>query len=186
MCPPALHGFFRKTNRVKLNGHSPETAIPDSLANSCNSRRASMPLTFESFGLKFLYPDNWVISTRAPDEGDDGLTLELPSGGFLSIEVDDGELTDADLLERVADAIREDYEDVESEEVSLAGAGPDESAVDFRFFYLDLLVVSRAVILTLGKRRLLIQFQAESRDFDANETVVDAILQQLRAQPAER
>lgn len=143
-----------------------------------------MPATFESFGLKFLYPDNWVVSTRDPDERDEGLTLELPSGGFLSIELDDGELTDAELLDRVAQTIGEEYEEVESEEVSLAGASSDEQVVDFRFFFLDLLVVSRVVILNVDQRRLLVQFQAESRDFEANEMVVDAILKQIRGESA--
>ena len=145
-----------------------------------------MPATFESFGLKFLYPDNWVISARAPDEAEDGLTLELPGGGFFSIEVDDGDLSDATLLQRVADAIKEEYEEIESEDVTLSNAISGERAVDFRFFYLDLLVVSRVVLLTADDRRLIIQFQAESRDFDENELVLDAILKQIRSQVTRR
>ena len=45
-----------------------------------------MPATFESLGLNFLYPDNWVIAPRSAEEGIDGATFELPSGGFFSIE----------------------------------------------------------------------------------------------------
>lgn len=144
-----------------------------------------MPATFESFGIKFLYPENWVVSARATDEAEEGLTLELPGGGFFSIETDDGTLPEATLLERVADAIKEEYEDIESEEVTLTDAGEGETAVDFRFFYLDLVIVLRVVLLRRNGRRLMIQFQAESRDFDTNELVLDAILKQIRSQAAE-
>ena len=143
-----------------------------------------MPATFESFGLKFLYPDNWVVSARGPEEGDEGMTLELPGGGFFSIEIDNENLSDAELLQRVADAIKEEYEDLESEEVTMMDAMANERAVDFRFFYLDLLIVSRVVLLNIDDRRLLVQFQAETRDFDANELVLAAILKQIRSQVA--
>lgn len=143
-----------------------------------------MPATFDSLGMKFLYPDNWVISARSPEEGDQGLTLELPGGGFFSLE-QNLEGSDEEILERVADAIKEDYSEVESEEVVLADASENERAIDFRFFYLDLLIVSRVILITIGGRRLMLQFQAESRDFDANELVLEAILKQIREQPPE-
>ena len=45
-----------------------------------------MPQSFESFGLQFLYPDNWTQVERSDDEGKEGVTLELPSGGFFTVE----------------------------------------------------------------------------------------------------
>ena len=141
-----------------------------------------MPATFDSFGVKFLYPDNWVVSERDPEEGDLGTTFDLPGGGFFSIESDNERWTDEELLQRVGDTIESEYDDMESEEVSLVDQIAGEKAVDFRFFYLDLLIISRIVLLTVADRRLLIQFQAESRDFEANELVLTAILKQIRGQ----
>ena len=141
-----------------------------------------MPATFDSFGMKFMYPDNWVVSPRSPEDAEEGLTLELPGGGFFSVEFDDGELTDEEILQKVNSAIAEEYEEIESEEVPGGELSGDERAVDFRFFYLDLLVVSRVILLGHHGRRMIIQFQAESRDFDANEMVLEAILKQIREQ----
>ena len=143
-----------------------------------------MPATFESFGVKFLYPENWVVSARAPDEGEEGMTLELPGGGFFSLEMDDGELSDTEILEKIAATIQDEYEDIESEEIVLADASESEKAVEYRFFYLDLLVISRVILMDVDRGRLIAQFQAESRDFEANELVVAAILKQIRDQTA--
>ena len=139
-----------------------------------------MPATFESFGIKFLYPDNWKQIERPEDEGSDGVTLELPTGGFFSLEKElEGQLFN-EIIEEVADSIAEDYDEIEREEVSLTGALPNEKAIDFRFYYLDLLIVLRLIILHAGGRTLILQLQTESRDFDENELVFTAVLKQIR------
>jgi hypothetical protein len=139
-----------------------------------------MPATFDSFGIKFLYPDNWKEIERPEDEGGDGVTLELPTGGFFSLEKErEGQLVE-EIIEEVADSIAEDYEEIEREEVLTNGATPNERAIDFRFYYLDLVIVSRLIILIAEGRTLILQMQAESRDFDENELVLSAIMKQIR------
>ncbi len=92
--------------------------LPIIPATTATQPIAPMPATFESFGLRFLYPDNWTIVERAEDEGADGVTFELPTGGFFSIEqVRDGQLEE-ELIEEVADSIDEEYGEVEREEVA--------------------------------------------------------------------
>ncbi|MBB3208361.1 hypothetical protein FHS27_004189 [Rhodopirellula rubra] len=148
-----------------------------------------MPATFEGFGLKLLYPDNWTLTPRGEDEGDQGLTLELPSGGFLSIETLPITRGDDEILSEIDEMLREQYGSIESHEVQLEGADEDERTVDMSFYHLDLVVFSRIVLLDAPAStrdqmpiagRLLIQFQAESRDFDANELVFTALLKQIR------
>lgn len=139
-----------------------------------------MPATFESFGIRFLYPDNWTVAARAEDESDDGVTLELPSGGFFSIELEDEGRSDDEVIDRVAATIREEYQEIETEPVILAGASEGETCIDMRFYYLDLLIISRLILIKLQGETLIIQVQAESRDFDENERVIEAILQQIR------
>ncbi|MDF1841716.1 MAG: hypothetical protein P1U77_09790 [Rubripirellula sp.] len=139
-----------------------------------------MPVTFDSFGVKFLYPDNWTQVDRPEEEGKEGVTLELPSGGFFAIErVSTGDLAE-DVIEEVADSFAEDYGDIEREEINLGGNADQETAVEFRFYYLDLLIISRLAIVELNGMTLVVQMQAESRDFDENERVFAALLQQLR------
>ena len=139
-----------------------------------------MPATFELFGITFLYPDNWREIERREDEGSDGVTLELPSGGFFSFEKDHETRVIEDIIDEVAGSIAEDYEEIEREELSLDEALPNERNVDFRFYYLDLLIVSRLTIMRSGSLTLVLQMQAESRDFDQNELVFSAILKQIR------
>jgi hypothetical protein len=136
-----------------------------------------MPATFDSFGLKFLYPDNWSIVDRGDDEGTDGVTFELPTGGFFTIEpIREGQL-EQELVEEVAESIEDEYGEVEREEVP----SDDESRiVDFQFYYLDLLIISRLKIFTIGTISYYIQMQAESRDFEENALVFEAILKQIR------
>jgi hypothetical protein len=139
-----------------------------------------MPASFESFGIKFLYPDNWKVTDRAEDESREGVTLELPSGGFFTIEREHEGQLEEEIIEELSDSFEQAYEQIEREDIQLENASPNERAVEFRFFYLDLLVVSRVVILHIDESTYLIQMQSESRDFDANELVFAAILKQIR------
>lgn len=140
-----------------------------------------MPATFDSLGVKFLYPENWTVLDRPEDEDETGITLELPSGGFFSIEQIDPSSDHPSLIDEVAGTLRAEYNEIETELIELPGAGPDEIAADIRFYYLDLVVISRVVVIPNEETPLLIQFQAEIRDFDANEKVLEAILTQIRA-----
>ncbi|WP_146399814.1 hypothetical protein [Planctomycetes bacterium CA13] len=138
-----------------------------------------MPATFEHFGLRFLFPDNWEIAVDEEDP-DNGVTLQLPSGGFCSIIRDNHPHGDEDIVDETADAIRSDYGEMESERVPIDSFFDEGLAVEIRFYYLDLLIMARILITRLGGERFVIQFQAESRDFDANEAVFAAIAKQLR------
>ena len=138
-----------------------------------------MPAQFDSLGVQFLYPDNWVVVERPEGETESGVTLEMPSGGFFSIEKDDSLLPDEELVERIVSAISAEYDDVEQESIELKQIGDDDRAIELRFYYLDLLVICRVVLTSRGDERLVIQMQAESRDFDTNEQVFAAILQQI-------
>ena len=144
----------------------------------------TMPIQFDNFGVRFLYPDNWKLVPRDDEEGEQGATLEFPGGGFVSIEAVQSERVE-ELVERVVQAICADYEEVEREDLSLDVVPAGTPVTDLRFYYLDLLIVSRIVILQMadhvssGARALLLQFQAESRDFDKNEQVFAAVLKQI-------
>lgn len=138
-----------------------------------------MPASFDSFGIKFLYPDNWSLADRGEGEGDEGVTLELPSGGFFSIEREAEDQLADELIEELASSFEHDYGEVEREELPVDSQSDIERAVEFRFYYLDLLIISRMLILDRREKRYVIQLQAETRDFERNEMVFDAILKQL-------
>lgn len=143
-----------------------------------------MPATFESFGIKFLYPDNWQVTERGEDEGTEGVTLELPCGGFFAIEREREGQLEEELLEEIATSLEEEYGEVEREKLQLGELADAERAVEFRFYYLDLLVISRLILIRIQGFTYVVQMQAESRDFDANELVFSAILKQIRSEPS--
>ncbi len=142
-----------------------------------------MPAKFDSIGLKFLYPDNWVELPRDADAAD-GVTLELPGGGFFSVEkVHDPRPADV-ILDELVESVGQAYQDAEHEPIPLDPAivpprQIDASAAEIRFYFLDLLIVSRLILITRRDARYIVQAQAENRDFDANLPVFDAVLKQL-------
>ncbi|QEG02042.1 hypothetical protein Mal15_61250 [Stieleria maiorica] len=142
-----------------------------------------MPAQFDSFGIRFLYPDNWSVADRGEDEGDQGATLDFPGGGFFSLELTGAEAV-GPLIDRIVSTIAADYEDLEREDVTLDVLPAGTAVTDLRFYYLDLLIISRIAVLKQGNDSspddvLLVQMQAESRDFDKNEPVFAAILKQI-------
>ncbi|MEM6364843.1 MAG: hypothetical protein AAF539_10120 [Planctomycetota bacterium] len=148
-----------------------------------------MPASFEGFGLKLLYPDNWTLLPREDDEGDQGLTFDIPGGGFFSLETLPITREDELVIAEIDETIRDQYEDVERESITLPGASETEIAIDWRFFYLDLVIQSRLVLLDAPPStrdqmpiagRILVQYQAELSDFAEGELVAAAMLKQIR------
>lgn len=150
-----------------------------------------MPATFESLGLTFLYPDNWVIAERAAEDGIDGATLELPSGGFFSLErVDrlgpdrvptaEDDVREETLIASIEKLIVDEYGKVEREEWPEQKLEQADRVVDLNFYYLDLLIISRLIFIGLADGKFVIQIQAESRSFEENELVFAAIMKQLQ------
>jgi hypothetical protein len=150
-----------------------------------------MPSTFDSLGLSFLYPDNWVIAERLAEEGIDGATFELPSGGFFSLEridrlgpdrvatAEDG-VREETLIASIEKLIVADYGQVEREEWPAEKLGQADRIIDLNFYYLDLLIISRLIFIGLADGKFVIQIQAESRSFEENELVFSAIMKQLQ------
>lgn len=159
-----------------------------------------MPTSFQSNGLRFLYPDNWTIVERSADAGGVGVTLEFPGGGFFAVEQVTDPRDDDALLAALVESVKEGYQDAEHEPMSaddfgaspLSARGGDSAtaavgpmtdagpAAEVRFYYLDLLVIARLMVLRLGPTRYVVQTQAESRDFDRNLPVFQALLKQIR------
>ncbi len=138
-----------------------------------------MPAQFEAFGRTVLYPENWTRAESGDEEtAAEDVTLEMPSGGFLTIQRAGQHLSDDEVVRQVRTAIADDYNEVDAVEVDTE----DEHItriVDFQFYYLDLLIVSRLILIRNDSDRLVVQVQSEDRDFERNEPVYRAILKQL-------
>ena len=137
-----------------------------------------MPSTFDDFGLRFLYPDNWLVQSRDSDDESDSVTLEMPNGGFFSVTKHRGSPSIDAVIASIAAAMRAEYPEIEIEELDTFD---DESeSMELRFYYLDLLIVARITAMVLAEHTVVVQVQAESRDFDIGEPVYNAMLKSIR------
>lgn len=137
-----------------------------------------MPGTFEDFGLRFLYPDNWTVGGREEDARCKGVTLDLPAGGFFSVTRYFDQSEPESLLDEIAAAMKVEYPEIETDPIGVSDE--DDFFVESRFYYLDLLVISRATAIESGDDIIVVQSQAESREFDASEKVFHAIIRSLK------
>lgn len=134
-----------------------------------------MPKQFSGLGLTLLYPDTWTISEE-PSDGRPAVSLENPSGSFLSIcsmPLSDDPVA---MLDEAAAAMDAEYEDVESEPYTIDIAGREYTGVIQRFYYLDLLVSSKLLAIPTDEHLYLVQIQGEDRDMDQQSMVFEAIL----------
>ncbi len=142
-----------------------------------------MPSTFDDFGIRFLYPDNWTLQSRDSDARSEGITLELPYGGFFSVTRYQTGVTVEQLFGDIIAAMRGEYPELEIERIAADDRSPHrmDETLELHFYYLDLLVVARAVAIEDGDAGLvLVQIQAESRDFEKNELVYSAVIKSLK------
>jgi hypothetical protein len=144
-------------------------------------RSLAMTRIYQGLGLSFLYPENWNITEDTDDGKLVGFTLESPSSAFLTVTEYPWTVTPADALDQSYQILRSEYDDVEFEEIPPPINAEQHSlseciAGDVRFYYLDLMVISRLIAFVMNQRTYLVQIQAEDRDFDKLEMVFQAIL----------
>jgi hypothetical protein len=87
-------------------------------------------------------------------------------------------LTDQPLTQlqhQYVEALEEEYEEVEIDDVEFKLGDEEILATDFQFYCLDFLVHSRLIVTQIGRLHVLISWQAEDRDFDQLEAVFMAI-----------
>lgn len=135
---------------------------------------------FQSDELQFAYPENWTLFVNDGDEhsGEEEtneVTLQSPNSSQLTIVLHEKFEDSDELLARAVDAFKTDYEDLEIDEASHAVAGFELVGFDITFFYLDLLVVVELRIVEREDDKVLLMIQSESREFDENRRLFEAI-----------
>jgi hypothetical protein len=133
-----------------------------------------MPARYDGIGISLLYPDNWVPQ---PSDGQDapGVVLETPGGAFFSIHRFAADADPSALLDRSVAAMREDYAELEES----TWDRPIGAGRELDFYCLDLVITARLWARPAGDGCLLIHMQGESREFDRQTPVFDAMLVSL-------
>ena len=139
-----------------------------------------MPGHCDLLETNFMYPENWELSEPVADGDGATFVLESPGGMFLSVSRYHERVDYQGVLSQAIEAMTGEYDEIEEEPFASESALPLESSVELNFYCQRYLVTARLFAIQHGSDTLLIQIQAESRDFDENEMVFDAMLKSLR------
>lgn len=132
--------------------------------------------TYEGMELILPYPENWTVSEERQGDWVDSVLLESPDSAFLSINRYPSSTATDEILERALQAMKAEYDSVESEDLAFDLGDGESFGCELRFYVLDLLVCSRLLSFQVEPFSYLVQVQAEDRDFDRLRPVVHAML----------
>ncbi|MBT3890620.1 MAG: hypothetical protein HN617_03190 [Planctomycetaceae bacterium] len=140
-----------------------------------------MPQTFEHAELKFLYPENWKIIEQQNDSAIcQSVTLQNEGTILWSVYRYDGQMDTEELIGQAVRAIHTEYEDHEETANYQINVG-DEELVGIRMFfnYLDFILCMTAVTIFKNDATYMFVIQAESREYDENEIIFQALATSL-------
>jgi hypothetical protein len=140
-----------------------------------------MPAVYESFGVRFLYPENWTVTDEQTEDWPRTVTLQSEQTSFWTLTAYPPGHERRKAVEELIGTIRADFGDLEVLPVNETIGGVATKGVDIAFFYLDLLVEAKIRCVKTPSALLLWHCQAESREFDTMEPVFLAIATSLLA-----
>lgn len=138
-----------------------------------------MPKTYDRMGLKFQYPDNWTLDEEEALAGNQSVSVYSPGGAFWSVAAHPRSASAQALADAALAAMKEEYEDVESEPVTETIAGTDTLGYDINFCYLDLTSTATVRVGTHNGQTVAIFCQAEDREFEELRNVFRAMTHSL-------
>lgn len=135
-----------------------------------------MMRTYEGMDLVLPYPDTWTVTEEKTDEWSESVFIESPASAFLSINRYPESAEPDVILDEAYSAMTDEYDELEREDLAFDIGDGESYGCELRFYYLDLLIVSRLMAFRIAERSLLIQIQAEDRDFEGLRPVFHAML----------
>jgi hypothetical protein len=131
--------------------------------------------------IQCTYPENWQLSEDQDQERLTSFTLQSPNTAFMSVYVSRQGGQTQQLIEEMTELLTAEYDEVESHAIDakslgLGNTGQDLQAVDLNFYFLDLLVTARLIAFSDAEKTVLVQCQAEDREFESLEMVYRAML----------
>lgn len=131
-----------------------------------------MTASFNEQGFCFQYPENWRVEREKTAGWPSTVSVHAPSGAFWMVTEDPRA---PDLLDRMIDAMTEQYEDVETDAIERQVGPFLLRGRSMAFFCLDFLITAQAIQCDGSPRQLVIWMQAENREFDSLANVFDAM-----------
>ncbi len=138
-----------------------------------------MPAEFKKLGIAFQYPENWTLDVQDAMAGQRSVTVYSPGGGFWAVSVHPHSADPEGLAKAAVKAMQEEYDSLESCEVSQRVSGHELVGYDLNFFYLDLTNTASIRCLCSGRATYAVFCQAEDHEFDRVHAVFDAMTTSL-------
>lgn len=131
---------------------------------------------YDRAGIQFQYPENWTLSEESGTPVE--VSVQSPTGAFWSLSVH--QLGDSTLLKKEAlSAILEEYKDCEVQDACEDFQGHVLQGHDISFYWLDLLIIAKLRLATVGQQVFVLLSQCEDREFQQLDMVFRAITASL-------
>ena len=141
-----------------------------------------MAAEFNEMGVRFLYPENWEVSTDSSGGWPLSVSVHSPTSAFWSVNIDTRDCQQ--LADDTLEAMRREFDELELEPLERELEDLRMSGYELHFYCLDLLVVSHLLTIPGDDKSMVLLYQAEHRDFLKLSPVFDAIsLSLLRSTP---
>jgi hypothetical protein len=138
-----------------------------------------MPKIYDKLGMRFQYPDNWTLDEGEAASGIPSVTVYSPGGSFWSVARHERAADPKRLAKTALQAMRDEYQDLESEAVCESIAGHRLVGYDINFCYLDLTSTATVRCATMPEGVYVVFCEAEDREFDDLRSVFAAITHSL-------
>jgi hypothetical protein len=141
-----------------------------------------MPGVYEKMGIRFLYPENWIVDEEEAPQDSFAVTVYSPRGAFWSIVAHPASSDPKALATAALKTLQTEYPDSEAEPVAEQIGGQTIDGYDLSFFYLDFTNTALIRGFRTASASCLVLCQAEDREFVELAPVFRAITTSLLAE----
>ena len=134
-----------------------------------------MTATFQSFGIRFLYPENWELAEETSGQHPRSVQVQSPTGAVWSLYVYETPAAPRELADEALAALTAEYPGLESRAAGGQLGNTDTTGYDVDFYCLDLVIACRIRSFRRQEKTFLVICQAETREFDKLSAVFEAI-----------
>ena len=124
-----------------------------------------MPLEYNKSGIRFHYPDNWELDDKVSSTDCQMVTAYSPGGAFWTVSRHTRAADTKELAKAAVDALRDEYAEIEVEEVGETLAGHELVGFEISFYYADLTNSASVRAARADRSTFTIFYQAEDREF---------------------
>jgi hypothetical protein len=138
-----------------------------------------MAALFEHDGIRFQYPENWVLTREETDNGWT-VSLQSPATAFLMLTFD-SDMPEAELMAETAlEAMQAEYDNLECDPLCESIAGQPACGHDIRFFSFDLTNTCYTRSFYAAGGTVLLFFQTNDLELETAEPVFKALCASLQ------